>query len=156
MKREDLARLDPREIRKDAKKFSLFKQYVTEDASFVFPSGKLPQGCFGCQFLSNFSKWKNYVLKPKTKQGMSKNKSYKLQNDKFIVYFKGRVLDKNSTDEDWEDWINYPNTPEKIQDRKRYFNKLPDSYTVEVKDEKPTVKKRVKKEKTEEKKEEEE
>lgn len=136
MDRVTLAKIDPSKVRKDGKLFAEFKRYVTEDAPLIYASGKLPQGCFGCNFKTIFGKWKNVVLnqgddapikaQPKNKKNMDK-KTYKLDNPVKKYYFKGKVLSKKSSDGDWIDWIKYPKEKSKVEARKKIFSVLPEA-----------------------------
>lgn len=147
MTREQLAKIEAKKVRSDANLFALFKKYVTEDAGLMYSSGKLPQGCFGCQFNSLFNKWRNLFLTPQktTKMSNSGKKTYELANKATKIYFKGQVLSNNSSDEAWKEWINYPADVKKVEERKAYFNKLPQEPKSEVKEEAKKPKRQPKK-----------
>lgn len=135
MKREELANLDPSKVRKDKSLFALFKKYATEDAAEVFPDGKLPSGCFGCSFSRHFATWRRHYITTKTefKMSQSTGKTYELASPNFRVYFKGKVLNSQSTDGEWIDWINHPEEDEKRKKRTSQFSKLPEEVKPETK-----------------------
>lgn len=127
--RIELAKMDANKVRRNPALFANFKTYVTEDAKYLYPAGRLPSGCFGCQFQSLFQKWKSYILYPvteKTNKKMAKsNSTYELKDKHTKVYFEGKILSSNSSSEDWNRWINYPVDETKVQKRKDMFVKLP-------------------------------
>jgi hypothetical protein len=57
MTRQELIKKGSSEVRNNATAISFFKKYLIEDW------GKIPDGCFGCQFNNTFQKWKEYVNK---------------------------------------------------------------------------------------------
>lgn len=133
----ELANMDANKVRKSPALFASFKKYVTEDAHLLYSNGKLPQGCFGCQFNSLFQKWKNAVTTVRsnfntqtTKKMANSKKTYQLENNAARFYFKGGVLSNSSTDEEWLEWINYPVDQKKIDFRKKQFKVLPKSSDV--------------------------
>lgn len=127
MDRVELARMSGQSVRSNNTLFSFFRKYLEEDAAYVFPSGQLPAGCFGCQFANNFRLWSNYVLKgTKKDKKMDSTKTYKLRRSGFIAYFKGGFLSKKSTDEQWQEWINYPKSESEVKKRKAEFSVLPE------------------------------
>lgn len=140
MTREQLAALDPNKVRKDKALFTLFKKYATEDAAQVFPGGKLPSGCFGCSFSKHFATWRRNFLPQQEEKRMSSKKTYELNDPNYRVYFKGRVLDKNSSNEEWDEWANHPSDKTKRQKRAEQFKKAPTT-EVEVKPKKTRAKK---------------
>lgn len=140
MTREQLAALDPSKVRKDKALFALFKKYATEDAAQVFPGGKLPSGCFGCSFSKHFATWRRYYSPQQEEIIMPTKRTYELNDPNYRVYFKGRVLDKNSSSQDWEEWANYPADADKRKKRVDQFKKLP-SADVEEKPKKTKTKK---------------
>lgn len=71
---------------------------------------------------------------------MSSKKTYELNDPNYRVYFKGRVLDKKSSNEDWGEWVNYPADEAKRKKRESQFKKLP-AVEVEVKPKKTRAKK---------------
>ncbi len=73
---------------------------------------------------------------------MSSKKTYELNDPNYRVYFKGRVLDKNSTNEEWNEWANHPVDEAKRKKRESQFKKLP-SNDVEEKPKKTRTKKKV-------------
>ncbi|MNY33820.1 hypothetical protein D3C86_1681180 [compost metagenome] len=98
----------------------------------IYPNGKLPSNCFSCTFNVTFEKWKNYVVGSEhyTKKiiKMSNTKiTYELKDHKTKVFFNGILLDRNSSDEAWNEWINYNPEDEKVLIKKSYFAKLPNS-----------------------------
>lgn len=127
MTKEALAKLDPSEIRKDNALFSLFKKYVTEDAGLLYQSGKLPSGCFGCQFNSLFRKWSLlYKEDLQLKNAIEmKTQTYKLKEQTAAFYFGGKILNRKSSDAEWLQWINYPTDPAKVKQRQEIFEVLP-------------------------------
>lgn len=128
MERKKLAKKSSSSVRKDNALFSLFRKYLEEDAAHVFPNGKMPSGCFGCQFNNTFRKWSTYIItgKPQNSKPMLQtDKTYKLRKSGFIAYFKGEFLSKKSTDEQWQAWINYPRSQNEVKKRKAEFTVLP-------------------------------
>lgn len=127
MTKEALAKLDPSMIRKDNALFSLFKKYVTEDAGLIYPSGKLPSGCFGCQFNSLFRKWSLlYKEDLQLKNAIEmKTQTYKLKEQSTAFYFGGKILNRKSSDAEWLQWINYPTDPAKVKQRQEIFEVIP-------------------------------
>lgn len=129
MTKENLAKIDANKVRKSSDLFALFKKYVTEDAGLIYASGKLPAGCFGCQFQTIFSKWRNVVINKNynTKRNIMSNskKTYILKNKATKFWFDGNVVDQNSSDLEWLRWIKYPVDTAKVEQRKQYFEKLP-------------------------------
>lgn len=123
MTREQLAALDPNKVRKDKALFALFKKYITEDNN-----GVTPQGCLGCSFSKHFSKWRSNYLTQKTPRKMSNStgRTYELKDANYRVYFKGNVLGSKSTDAEWVDWINHPESEEKRKKRIAQFETLPE------------------------------
>jgi hypothetical protein len=57
MTRQELIKKGSSEVRHNATAFSLFKEFI------IIDFGKLPDGCFGCQFNNTFQSWKEYVDK---------------------------------------------------------------------------------------------
>ncbi len=56
---------------------------------------------------------------------MPSKRTYELNDPNYRVYFKGRVLDKKSSNEDWDEWVNYPADLQKRKKRESQFKKLP-------------------------------
>lgn len=141
MTREELAKLGGNKVRKDNALFSLFKKYITEDAVHLFSSGKLPPGCFGCSFQSYYRKWSNFILsnqnlnintmatKSKKTTTQKAKKTYELKDQHLKVYFDGKIIDKNSSDDDWIKWLKF--IPEQTKTRELRFESLPDGYEPE-------------------------
>lgn len=130
--REDLVRFGSEKVRSQPNLFSLFKKFLEEDVKHIYPNGKLPSNCFSCTFNLTFEKWKNYVISSEhyTKKiiKMSNTKTtYELKDPKIKVFFNGVLLDNNSSDEEWNKWINYNPEDEKVLIKKSYFQKLPNS-----------------------------
>jgi len=130
MTRKELAKLDAHRVRKNPTLFALFRKYLQEDAEKVFPNGKMPSGCFGCQYQKNFALWaKRFEQPTKQKEGVKtmsdETKTYELKNKHTRLYFSGKVLSSLSSDEDWIKWIKHPRTKELVEKRKSYFKKLP-------------------------------
>lgn len=130
--REDLVRFGSEKVRSQPNLFSLFKKYLEEDVKHIYPNGRLPNNCFSCTFNLTFEKWKNYVVSSEhyTKKiiKMSNTKTtYELKDPKTRMYFNGGLLDKNSSDEAWNEWINYNPQEDKVLIKKSYFHKLPNS-----------------------------
>lgn len=55
------------------------------------------------------------------------NSTYQLKDRNTKLFFKGEIIDRNSPDEVWNDWINHAPTDEKRQKREDYFEVLPNS-----------------------------
>lgn len=150
MTREELVRIGANKVRQNATLFATFKKYLFEDAEKVYPNGKVPGGCFNCGYASNFARWAKAVNKPikikETKKMSDGTKTYELANRHTRLYFSGKILSAQSSDEEWVKWINNPRDKELVEKRKAYFKKLP---SVLVKE----TKKEVKTEETEEVKE---
>lgn len=130
MTKKELAKLDSQRVRRDAALFSLFKKYANEDAGLLYSTGKLPGGCFGCQFNSMFNRWRKLYTNspdhsPANYTTMSKTKTYKLKNEATKYYFGGKVLSNKSTDGEWLRWINKPEDKEEVKRRKDIFETLP-------------------------------
>lgn len=127
MTKEALAKMDSSVVRKDNALFSLFKKYVTEDAGLIYKSGKLPSGCFGCQFNSIFRRWSLlYREELNLKNAIEmKTQTYKLKDQATSFYFGGKILNKNSSDAEWLQWINHPKDADKVKQRKDVFAVLP-------------------------------
>ena len=144
MTRQELASIDANRVRRDSKLFALYKKYVTEDAKYLYASGKLPSNCFGCTFRTLFQKWRNHVLQDGATTKKNNNMSteskrvYKLKNDAFKVYFKGGVLSNKSTGDQWHEWINYPAQKALRDERKAKFEQAP---AVEKKEKEKTTEK---------------
>jgi hypothetical protein len=138
--KEQLINMGSEKIRNDAGLFSLFKQYVEEDICELYHDCKLPNNCFGCSFNTTFGRWRTYVLnnsKTIKRKIMSNSKStYELKDERLRLFFDEKILDKNSSDEEWNTWINYPAEPEKVKERKAFFAKLPNS-SADAKEPKP-------------------
>ena len=148
MTREQLAKIDASKVRKDGKLSAEFKRFVVEDAPLLYSSGKIPPGCFGCQFKSIFNKWSSMILGSKTEltetkqpKGVKKmdKKTYKLANQATKFYFRGKVLSKESGDAAWIEWIQYPKDKKKVEARKNNFEVLPEALQPKKKVEKPSV-----------------
>lgn len=132
MTREELASLGSSKVRKDNALFNLFKKYITEDAAQLFSSGRLPNGCFSCQYSQHFRVWSNYILKDNIRKNNNMenySRTYELEKPAFKVYFKGSVLSADSTDGEWIEWINYAEGDAK-KARLEKFSKLPDALKV--------------------------
>lgn len=134
MTREELASQSSSRVRKDNALFSLFKKYITEDAALIFSGGKLPNGCFGCQFNQHFRVWSSFILKDKVQVSTKVNttimdyskKTYELENPTYRVFFDGNVLSSSSSDGQWMEWINYAEGDLK-KERKEKFKTLPEA-----------------------------
>lgn len=129
--REELVRFGSEKVRAQPNLFSLFKKYLEEDVKHIYPNGRLPSNCFSCTFNLTFEKWKNYVVGSEhytKKIKMSNTKTtYILKDPKTKIFFNGILLDRNSDDESWNQWINYNPEDEKVLIKKSYFEKLPNS-----------------------------
>lgn len=125
MTREELANKSADEVRRDAVLFGLFKRYILEDAHLIFSSGKLPGGCFGCQFRAHYRRWQElYKSQPNITPMAKDNKTYKLIDPTYRVYFRSGILDKDSPAEAWREWINHPKDSDKVKARKALFSVL--------------------------------
>lgn len=134
MTRQELAKMDANKIRRKPDLFALFKKYLAEDVSLVWKGRTtLPSGCFNCAFNTNFAKWKNIVLQSKTKKMSNSKKTFKLKDNATKFYFNGGVLDKNSSDKDWREWIDYPVDKAKVAYRESFFETLPEDPNAEQK-----------------------
>lgn len=147
MTKEELAKIEAKKVRSDTSLFALFRKYVTEDAGLIYSTGKLPQGCFGCQFNSLFSKWQKLYQSPLNtiKMANSEKKTYELENNATRIFFKGSVLSSNSSDEQWLEWLNHPADVSKRESRQKYFKKLPRAQDEQVDDAPKKTRKRTKK-----------
>lgn len=159
MTRDELIKQGASKVRRSPALYALYKKYVTEDAKEMYASGRLPKGCFGCQFNSIFSRWKKHVslnksdtskLKDmavysakkvdkaqKKKAAPSGDRSYQLKSPTKKLFFKGKVLSRYSSSEDWLGFINHPKDPAKVKARKDLFSKLPGSGETEKPKEAP-------------------
>lgn len=135
MTRRELASLGSARVRKDAKLFELFRQFATEDAHLMYSTGQLPGGCFGCQYASLFHKWsglvlngqiqKNTVKMAKQNKAQGANKEYELANPATKFFFKGGILSKDSSGEEWANWINFPASTIDVRNRVAFFKVVP-------------------------------
>jgi hypothetical protein len=125
MTRQELIKKGSSEVREDNDAISFFKKYLIEDW------GKIPDGCFGCEFSKFFERWKKQVLNGTTNQTKEKiliNKStnmntYILKDKNFKTYFMGEVLSINSSDAEWVAFL------KKHQDKKSLFTVLPSEFS---------------------------
>lgn len=118
MERQELINKGADAVRNTPHLFNAYKQFLIEDW------GELPPGCFGCQFSSHFSKWKNQVLTnniiPMEKTTQNTNKTYVLKDKSVNKYLYGEVYSNYSPDEHWKRYL------EIKPDGKDLFLVLPD------------------------------
>ncbi len=120
MTKQELANKKSSEVRNNTTLFSLFKSFLIEDW------GSIPSGCFGCEFNKNFERWARphrenksvEPLKPKRKM-----EGFLLKDENYKTYHKGEVLSKNSSADEWTDFI-FANEKQ-IEQRKALFLVLP-------------------------------
>lgn len=65
---------------------------------------------------------------------MSTKINYELVDKSIRIYFDGNVLSKDSSNEEWDRWINYPIEESKVQKRRDFFKKLPNLNPVKPKE----------------------
>ena len=135
MTRKDLVKLGSNKVRKDSKLTAKYVNYLKEDAAYIYKSGRIPEGCFGCQFSSHFAKWSRYVngldqeMASKKEVTMANKKevtgtsTYKLKDSNTKIFFKGSVLKNGSDDSLWIGFIKHKKDREKS--RKELFEVLP-------------------------------
>lgn len=136
--REQIVKLGADKVRSTPDLFSAFKAFIDEDVCELYPNCRLPGNCFSCSYNNTFSKWKNYVIninqKNQTKNNMSTKINYELVDKSIRIYFDGNVLSKDSSNEEWDRWINYPIEESKVQKRRDFFKKLPNLNPVKPKE----------------------
>ena len=135
MTRKELVKLGSSKVRKNSKLTAKYVNYLKEDAAYIYKSGRIPEGCFGCQFSSHFAKWSRYVnsldqdMASKKEVTMANKKevtgtsTYKLKDPNTKIFFKGSVLKNGSDDSLWIDFIKHKKDREKS--RKELFEVLP-------------------------------
>ena len=135
MTRKELVKLGSSKVRKNSKLTAKYVNYLKEDAAYIYKSGRIPEGCFGCQFSSHFAKWSRYVnsldqdMASKKEVTMANKKevtgtsTYKLKDPNTKIFFKGSVLKNGSDDSLWIDFIKHKKDREKS--RKEMFEVLP-------------------------------
>lgn len=143
MTRKELVKLGSNKVRKNSKLTAKYVNYLKEDAAYIYKSGRIPEGCFGCQFSSHFAKWSRYVnsldqemankkevtmankkeVTVSNKKEVSNTSTYKLKDSKTKIFFKGSVLKNGSDDKLWIDFIKHNKDREKA--RKELFEVLP-------------------------------
>lgn len=135
MTRKELVKLGSSKVRKNSKLTAKYVNYLKEDAAYIYKSGRIPEGCFGCQFSSHFAKWSRYVnsldqeMANKKEVTMANKKevtgisTYKLKDPSTKIFFKGSVLKNGSDDSLWVDFIKHKKDREKS--RKELFEVLP-------------------------------
>lgn len=98
MDRKELINKGAEAVRNTPHLFNIYKQFLIEDW------GRLPQGCFQCQFNSYFNKWKNQILSNniiKMEKQANINKTYVLKDKSANKYLYGEVYSNYSPDEHW-------------------------------------------------------
>ena len=118
MTKQELANKKSSEVRNNTTLFSLFKDFLLEDW------GKIPSGCFGCEFNKHYERWAKPYRESKIIVQQIKtisNMNYILKDENFKTFFKGEVLSKNSSSAEWADFI----LSNKTEERKELFIKLP-------------------------------
>lgn len=137
MTREELIKYDSRKVRSDSRLTSIFKKFLEEDAKDIYRDGKIPAGCFGCQFNTHYNRWVRFVKEEKTmtkvKETKKENMPYALKDKNMKVFFKGKALSSKSSGTDWNEWINYPKDKDKVKNRKELFEQLPEKPKKEAK-----------------------
>lgn len=102
MERKELIKKGADAVRNTPHLFAAYKQFLIEDW------GELPQGCFGCQFSSHFSKWKNQVLTDNIipmENTVKPTKTYVLKDRSINKYLYGEVYSNYSPDEHWVKYL---------------------------------------------------
>src|SRR5699024_4733693 len=135
MTRKELVKLGSNKVRKNSKLTAKYVNYSREDAAYIYKSGRIPEGCFGCQFSSHFAKWSRYVtsfdqevtnkkeVTMANKKEVTGTSTYKLKDPNTKIFFKGSVLKNGSDDNLWIDFIKHKKDREKS--RKELFEVLP-------------------------------
>src|SRR5699024_10294671 len=143
MTRKELVKLGSNKVRKNSKLTAKYVNYLKEDAAYIYKSGRIPEGCFGCQFSSHFAKWSRYVnsldqemankkevtmankkeVTMANKKEVTGTSTYKLKDPNTKIFFKGSVLKNGSDDNLWIDFIKHKKDREKS--RKEMFEVLP-------------------------------
>jgi len=135
MTRKELVKLGSNKVRKNYKLTAKYVNYLKEDAAYIYKSGRIPEGCFGCQFSSHFAKWSRYVnslgqeiankkeVTMANKKEVTGTSTYKLKDPNTKIFFKGSVLKNGSDDSLWIDFIKHKKDREKS--RKEMFEVLP-------------------------------
>lgn len=135
MTRKELVKLGSNKVRKNSKLTAKYVNYLKEDAAYIYKSGNIPEGCFGCQFSSHFAKWSRYVnsldqemankkeVTMANKKEVTGTSTYKLKDPNTKIFFKGFVLKNGSDDSLWIDFIKHKKDREKS--RKELFEVLP-------------------------------
>jgi hypothetical protein len=123
----ELASKRSSDVRHNELLFDLFKKYILEDW------GNIPAGCFGCDFNKHFQKWSEpYLTKKKVELKKRENmaKDYILKDENYKTFYKGEVLSKNSSSEEWAEFIN--ENEAQVEKRKSLFKKLPSSISTDT------------------------
>lgn len=122
----ELASKRSSDVRHNELLFDLFKKYLLEDW------GNIPAGCFGCDFNKHFQKWSGpYLTKKKVELKKRENmaKDYILKDENYKTFYKGEVLSKNSSSEEWAEFIN--ENEAQVEKRKSLFKQLPSSISTD-------------------------
>ena len=122
----ELASKRSSDVRHNELLFDLFKKYILEDW------GNIPAGCFGCDFNKHFQKWSDpYLTKKKVELKKRENmaKDYILKDENYKTFYKGEVLSKNSSSEEWAEFIN--ENEAQVEKRKSLFKQLPSSISTD-------------------------
>lgn len=122
----ELASKRSSDVRHNELLFDLFKKYLLEDW------GNIPAGCFGCDFNKHFQKWSDpYLTKKKVELKKRENmaKDYILKDENYKTFYKGEVLSKNSSSEEWAEFIN--ENEAQVEKRKSLFKQLPSSISTD-------------------------
>src|SRR5699024_3684691 len=135
MTRKELVKLGSNKVRKNSKLTAKYVNYLREDAAYIYKSGRIPEGCFGCQFSSHFAKWSRYVnsldqemankkeVTMANKKEVTDTSTYKLKDPNTKIFFKESVLKNGSDDNLCIDFIKHKKDKEKS--RKELFEVLP-------------------------------
>ena len=128
MTKFELANKKSSEVRNNATLFDLFKTYLLEDF------GKIPSGCFGCEFNTHFNRWskpyKAGVVHERILTINTNKMTYILKDENYKTYHKGEVFSVNSSDAQWADFISANES--QMEQRKALFTVLPSEVSTDA------------------------
>lgn len=115
MNREELINKGADAVRNTPLLFNAYKEFLIQDW------GRIPSGCFGCQFNNHFRKWSDQVLNKNIIPMKISNteRTYVLVDKSINRYLNGKVYSNYSTDEDWLEYL------EKKPESRSLFHILP-------------------------------
>jgi len=126
MTKEELAIKQGSEVRHNQVLFDLFQQFILEDW------GSIPAGCFGCDFNKHFTNWAKPYKEGKrveTNKTRIMNADYILKDQDYKTFYKGEVLSKNSSSEEWAKFIT--ENKDFTDMRKKLFKRLPSTVSTD-------------------------